>query len=763
MAKSFVFNPLTSNFDMIDTVTVAAVGSSPNANAATVSGDNVLNLELASASFPGVVSTAAQAFAGKKTFNAGLDAGSNKITSVTDPAAAQDAATKAYVDAGLAALNPKTAVYAATTANLTGTYLNGVAGVGATFTVTATGAFTLDGTTPPVLSRILIKDQSSGFQNGVYDLTVAGSLGVSPILTRSLDYNTAAEMNTAGLIPVINGTVNALSSWQQTAVITTVGTDSLVFQEFTANPSLYLLKANNLNDVASSSTSFNNISGLTTLGDLIYGGASGTRSRLAGNTTSTTQLLSSVGSAGLATAPAWLTATSTNTASAPVIRDSSGNFSAGTITASLSGNATTATTATTATNATNVATTQVSNSASYFPLMVSSSTNGNQACDLGTGLTFNPSTNNLSTTTFTGALTGTASGNTTYSANNHGVVLSSATNAMTVIAPNASTVFPLVSNGTGSDPSWQILAIGGGGTGQSTKAAGFDALQPMTTSGDVIYGGTSGTGTRLAKGSDSQVLTLTSGLPAWQSPGNQAVTSVQTGTYSILTTDYNVLLNPSGGAFTATLPTAVGVTGKVYSIICTATGTSTNLATIATTSSQTIGGNASGAITLCTANEALEIVSDGTNWQIKSWKTETPWNTFTPTGAWSTNTTYTGRWRRVGGQMEIYYKVATSGAPTSASLTVNLPANFTVNTNNILDTSTQETQVGWYIAQDSATSFYPGIITYESTTSVKVRYINSASTPAASSGNVTQAVPFTFGSGDSVQIYASVPVTGFGA
>lgn len=52
----------------------------------------------------------------------------------------------------------------------------------------------------------------------------------------------------------------------------------------------------------------------------------------------------------------------------------------------------------TATNATNVATTQVSNNASYFPLMVSSSTNSNQPCDLSTGMTYNPSTNALSLT-----------------------------------------------------------------------------------------------------------------------------------------------------------------------------------------------------------------------------------------------------------------------------------------------------------------------------------------------------------------------------
>jgi hypothetical protein len=50
------------------------------------------------------------------------------------------------------------------------------------------------------------------------------------------------------------------------------------------------------------------------------------------------------------------------------------------------------------------------------------------------------------------------------------------------------------------------LAIGSGGTGSSTKAAAFDALSPMTTQGDIIYGGTSGTGTRLAIGTSSQLL-----------------------------------------------------------------------------------------------------------------------------------------------------------------------------------------------------------------------------------------------------------------
>lgn len=253
----------------------------------------------ASPTFTGTLNAAAVSLSSTLNMNSHL------INSVTDPVGAQDAATKNYVDSMIAALQPATACYAASTATIAGTYINGVAGVGATFTTTATGVFTIDGVTPPLAARILLKDQSSGFQNGIYNITTLGSIGVSTVFTRSSDYNTASDMNSAGLIPIINGTVNALSSWQQTATITTVGTDALVFQEFTANPSLYLLKANNLNDVANATTSFNNISGMTTLGDLIYGGASGTRTRLAGNATTAPQFLKSLGSGGLATAPVW--------------------------------------------------------------------------------------------------------------------------------------------------------------------------------------------------------------------------------------------------------------------------------------------------------------------------------------------------------------------------------------------------------------------------------------------------------------------------
>lgn len=76
--------------------------------------------------------------------------------------------------------------------------------------------------------------------------------------------------------------------------------------------------------------------------------------------------------------------------------------------------------------------------------------------------------------------------------------------------------------GTITSGTWSAttIALNKGGTGQTTKAAAFDALQPMTTGGDIIYGGASGTGTRLANGSAGQVLTSsgTTAAPTWATP-----------------------------------------------------------------------------------------------------------------------------------------------------------------------------------------------------------------------------------------------------
>lgn len=68
------------------------------------------------------------------------------------------------------------------------------------------------------------------------------------------------------------------------------------------------------------------------------------------------------------------------------------------------------------------------------------------------------------------------------------------------------------------------VALANGGTGATTATSAFDALSPMTTAGDIIYGGSSGTATRLADGSAEQVLTTNgSGTLSWQTPSSGGI------------------------------------------------------------------------------------------------------------------------------------------------------------------------------------------------------------------------------------------------
>ena len=63
------------------------------------------------------------------------------------------------------------------------------------------------------------------------------------------------------------------------------------------------------------------------------------------------------------------------------------------------------------------------------------------------------------------------------------------------------------------------VTIAQGGTGQTTATAAFDALNPMTTVGDIIYEATGPTATRLGIGTTGQVLTVSGGIPSWQDAG----------------------------------------------------------------------------------------------------------------------------------------------------------------------------------------------------------------------------------------------------
>lgn len=82
---------------------------------------------------------------------------------------------------------------------------------------------------------------------------------------------------------------------------------------------------------------------------------------------------------------------------------------------------------------------------------------------------------------------------------------------------------------------------------------------PMSDTGDIIYGGASGVATRLAKGDDGQILELDSGLPAWKTKGVTPINS-QTGNYTLVLSDTGKLITlTSSSAITLTIPTNASV------------------------------------------------------------------------------------------------------------------------------------------------------------------------------------------------------------
>jgi hypothetical protein len=138
-----------------------------------------------------------------------VDVNSSRITGLLDPVDPQDAATKAYVDARAAGLDPKQSVRAATTAP-----------------ITLSNTQTIDGIALSVGDRVLVKDQTNNVENGIYVVA-------SGAWSRSTDMDEPSEL-TAGLFFFVeSGTVNGDAGFVKTSdSVGTVGTDPITFVQF---------------------------------------------------------------------------------------------------------------------------------------------------------------------------------------------------------------------------------------------------------------------------------------------------------------------------------------------------------------------------------------------------------------------------------------------------------------------------------------------------------------------------------------------------
>ncbi len=146
------------------------------------------------------------------------------------------------------------------------------------------------------------------------------------------------------------------------------------------------------------------------------------------------------------------------------------------------------------------------------------------------------------------------------------------------------------------------------------------------------------------------------------------------------------------------------------------------------------------------------------------------WKSFTPTGSLTTNTTYSGYYRRVGDSVEILAKLAFSGVNTQGAVTVNLPSGMTIDTTKLVaSVNTSDVHLGTcevYDYSGAVTGIHPGLVNYNSTTMVSVSALKKTST--GSSGdleyvnvNTSTNLPITISSSCNITLRFIVPVVGW--
>lgn len=229
-------SPMTASATIPNTdITGLGTMSTQNASAVAITGGTIAGATITGGTINNTVIGATTAAAGTFT-SVAMTTG----TITTAPSANTDIVNKEYADAIASGINfHQSCRLATTTALAANTYNNGSSGVGATLTANANGALSVDGVAAVVGNRILVKNEATQANNGVYTVTQTGSAGAPYILTRATDFDTAGsgvdQIDAGDFFLITAGSTLANTSWvQQTPLPITVGVTAIVFSQFGA-------------------------------------------------------------------------------------------------------------------------------------------------------------------------------------------------------------------------------------------------------------------------------------------------------------------------------------------------------------------------------------------------------------------------------------------------------------------------------------------------------------------------------------------------
>ena len=645
------------------------------------------------------------------------------VTLAADPTLALQAATKQYVDTVATGLNPKTGVLCATTAN-----------------ITLSGEQTLDGVTTST-SRVLVKNQSTASQNGLYTSS-------SGAWTRTTDMDTWAEVPSAYIF-VQQGTTLADTGWVCTSDAGgTIGSTAINWTQFAGvgnvtNASVAAAAAIAYSKLASMSTgqvllgnagtpTATTLSGDVTVGATgvtAIGSGKVTNTMLAGSIDLTTKVTGILPTANGGTG----VNTSTG-ASSVMLRDANQNTAVANL---LEGYSTTATAAGTTTL------TVSSNYQQYFTgsttqtivLPVTSTLvlgQQYQIVNLSTGVvTINSSGGNLvatvapsSTVTVTCILTSGTS------------AASWSSVSQTGTSSNALGGINYITNPNDANAGWAVVTAGTPMTVATTTTTGDLPLGAQVTTAIKITSRSSA-GAETAEYISFPFTTPASGgvktpITFYMRPGTNFIASEWTVSIYQSTTRQSLSTDSSGVTY---LPNNTGLFQTTCDLLA------STAYTLRFSRPVNAGANA-GVLNLAGVFVGLQNITQGA--AISDWQSYTPVITNVTTSATS------GFWRRVGSSMEFIVRYAASAAP-SGVVQIPLPTGYTINTAALANGSSGDDTFGVAVEYPATGNIWTGTVVYATTTTVKIISDNRANF-----WNAT--IPYAGANTDRVFIRATVPI-----